>query len=331
MKIGITGGTGFVGSHTVAALRAAGHQVRLLVRRRDTVRPALEPLGLDPATVEIAVADVRDRDAVAAGLDGLDALVHAASVYSFDPRRADEIARINDEGVKTVLEAAVTAGLDPIVHVSSTLALVRDDLVADTLSERSPVGNSPFPYSASKARQEAFARRLQDEGAPIVITNPGGVWGPHDPHDGESQRLARAAIHGRMAMLPEMIGNFVDVRDVAAVHAAVMQSGRGARRFVIAGNVLMDDVVAQVTRAYGRPRGTIRVPLAATVALGRLSDRLRRQFGIDLGIDGEAIWAGSRRAKADTSRTTSELGVTLRPFEQTVRDQVQWMKEHRRI
>lgn len=173
----VKGGTGFVGSHTVAALVGAGHDVRMLVRRPNGVAPALEPLGVDPNSVEVALADMTDRSAIEAGLDGCDA-VHAASVYSFDPSRADEIARVNAQGVRHVLESAVYAGLDPIVHVSSTLALIHDGNPGQVLSPDTPPGNSPHPYSSSKAWQESFARNLQDEGHPVVNTNPGGCGGP---------------------------------------------------------------------------------------------------------------------------------------------------------
>ena len=86
MRVAVTGGTGFVGSHTVAALRATGHDVRMLVRSPQRVHDALAPLGIDPHSVEVVPADVTDRRAVQAGFDGVDALIHAASVYSFDVR-----------------------------------------------------------------------------------------------------------------------------------------------------------------------------------------------------------------------------------------------------
>lgn len=119
MRVAVTGGTGFVGSHTVAALCAEGHDVRLLVRSTRRIDDALAPLGIDPHDVEVVSADVTDRQAVAAGVDGVDAIVHAASVYSFDPRQAPTMARINDVGLRTVTDAAIDARLDPIVHVSS--------------------------------------------------------------------------------------------------------------------------------------------------------------------------------------------------------------------
>lgn len=332
MKVAVTGGTGFVGSHSVAALLETGHAVRLVVRNPDRVKPALEPLGVDPARVEVAIADVTDRAAMRAALAGVDAVLHAASIYSFDPRRADEIARINDQGVRNVLELGVELKLDPIVHVSSTLALLRTDRVEDELTPDSPPGNSPFPYSAAKARQEEFARSLQAAGAPVVIIYPGGVWGPHDPYDGESLQIARAALGGRMMMIPpSMRITVTDIRDVAAAHAAVMVPGKGPRRYLLAQVVDIRDLARMVTRANGRELPAWPAPMFMARALGAVGDFLRKTTGFDLGVNAEGVWVSLRRPRVDATRATRELGVTLRPFEETVQAQVRWMREAGRL
>jgi dihydroflavonol-4-reductase len=84
MRVLITGGSGFVGSHAVAALRAAGHDLRLLVRSQERARAVLTRLGL-AHDVELVQGDVTNESAVAGALSGCDAVLHAASVYSFDP------------------------------------------------------------------------------------------------------------------------------------------------------------------------------------------------------------------------------------------------------
>ncbi|HUE75656.1 MAG TPA: NAD(P)H-binding protein, partial [Chloroflexota bacterium] len=101
MRVMITGGTGFVGAHTVAGLIGAGHDVKLLVRSPDRVRPALEPLGV--GEVETVVGDVTVPDVVESALQGCDAVIHSASVYSLDTRKDAEIRRTNIVGTETVL------------------------------------------------------------------------------------------------------------------------------------------------------------------------------------------------------------------------------------
>src|SRR5688572_28382870 len=120
MRILVTGGTGFVGSHAVAALLRAGHDVRLLVRDPRRIEAALAPLGAGP--VEHRVGDVLDARSVAAAMDGVDAVLHAAAVYSAKRWDARSVRRTNVRATEIVLEAAAAARLDPVVHVSSYVA-----------------------------------------------------------------------------------------------------------------------------------------------------------------------------------------------------------------
>src|SRR5262249_19125287 len=122
MRVLVTGGTGYVGSHTVAALLRAGHDVTVLARSPDRVAPALEPLGA--AGVGTALGAVTDPASVEHAMQGREAVLHAASVFSMDTRKADEMHAVNIAGTETVLGTAARLGLDPIVHVSSELALL---------------------------------------------------------------------------------------------------------------------------------------------------------------------------------------------------------------
>ena len=117
MRVLVTGGTGYVGCHTVAALAGQGHQVRLLVRARDRIAPALDPLGV--AGADVVVGDVTSAAAVEQAVPGCDAVVHVASVFSLDPRRAAVMQQANPAGAETVLGAAQRHGLDPVVYVST--------------------------------------------------------------------------------------------------------------------------------------------------------------------------------------------------------------------
>ena len=111
MKVLVTGGTGFVGSHSVAALVARGHQVRLLVRSPDQVARSLSPLGV--ADVESVVGDVTAPQPVEEAMAGCDAVLHAAAVYSVDPRAATRIRETNVRATEIVLGAAVRMGWIP--------------------------------------------------------------------------------------------------------------------------------------------------------------------------------------------------------------------------
>src|SRR5205085_10399040 len=118
----ITGASGFVGSAVVATFRAAGFPVRALVR------PSSPRTNLQDPSVEIAEGDLRDRASVAATLNGMRYLVHAAADYRLPAPDPDEIVRTNVEGARIIMEAARRAGVERIVYTSSvaTIALTGD-------------------------------------------------------------------------------------------------------------------------------------------------------------------------------------------------------------
>ena len=131
MRVAVTGGTGFVGSHTVAHLLAHGHQPRLLVR--------------DPAKAERVLGARRRRPrrrsssssvtwatptAVAELLDGAEAVIHAAAAIGVTGPRTDLVAQ-NVHGMENVVGAAVERGLDPVIHVSTVAVFVPPDRVGD--------------------------------------------------------------------------------------------------------------------------------------------------------------------------------------------------------
>lgn len=315
MRVLVTGGTGFVGSHSVKALIDAGHEVRMMVRAPERIRPALGPLGVDAP--EHVVGDVTHPAAVRRALDGCDAVLHAANVYSLKHGRAGEMATTNPRSTELMLGTARELGLDPIVHVSSYVALLPPS-DSGPLHADSPLGQPAGPYARSKVASERIARRLQDEGAPVVITRPGAVWGPHDPHVGESAQIARAVLRGQMPVsLPGPMA-LVDVRDVAAAHAAVMEAGRGPRRYmVVAQDISFAEIIGAVRRATGR-----RIPAVP------LPERpLRRALGKRTSVPGplEGPWLTLQQARCDSSASEATLGVRLRPAEDSIRDTVRWL------
>ena len=319
----VTGGTGYVGSHTIAALTMAGHRIRVLARSPDRVRGALAPLGVDG--VETVAGDVTDPAAVQRALDGCDAVLHAASVFSMDARRADEMRSVNVRGTDVVLGTAHRLGLDPIMHVSSELALL-PPADGEILTPESAVKQSRWAYSRSKADSELVARKYQALGAPVVSVMPAGVWGPQDPHFGEGVTLAKNVLTGRFPVVPPGGMHIADVRDLATVHAAMMEPGRGPRSYLVAGHYIsMPDIIRTLADLSGR-----RIPFAIfprwfLAGFGRMADAGQRWLKTRLPWNAEGIWVLNCDARCDDSRTRKDLGYEPRPLRETFADTVRWL------
>jgi nucleoside-diphosphate-sugar epimerase len=157
MLVLVTGGTGFLGAHTVAALVRDGHRVRVLARARNRIPAALGRLGLSSHSVEVVVGDVTERAAVDGAVHGVDAVVHAAAVYSFDARQHAAMRRTNVAGTELVLGAARRFDVGRIVYVSTFGAML--PAPGGVVSTQASPGTAREPYLASKAAAEAVARR----------------------------------------------------------------------------------------------------------------------------------------------------------------------------
>jgi nucleoside-diphosphate-sugar epimerase len=321
MKVLVTGGTGFVGSHSVKAMLDAGHDVRLLVRSSGRVAPALEPLGV--SGVDHLVGDATDPESVRRAMDGCNAVLHAAAVFSYDARDARTMQRVNARATEVVLGAARDAGLDPIVHVSSYVALLPP---VGVLDGDSPVGRPRGVYARSKAETEQMARELQDQGAPVVITYPGMVWGPHDPHLGEAATFARSVLRGLVPMVPPGELAVVDVRDVAAAHAAVLNPGLGSRRFMLArGTASLADMISAIRRLTGRRLVTVRAPAPLVLGMTSAGDVVQRALPFRLPFNFGGVWVATHGGPIDASATERDLGVRFRPSEDSIADMLRWM------
>ena len=244
MLVAVTGGTGYLGVHTVRALLSAGHSVRLLVVPGDvdsTVIEALRAYG----PVEVLIGDIRSAATISDLLTGCDAVLHAAGVVGTDSRRTQLMWDINAYATEALLTQAVELGLDPIVSVSSYSSLFPppDGIIGP---DTPPVpGRSD--YARTKAYADTVARTLQASGAPVVVTYPSSVVGPafHTPV-GVTQRGWDPIVKHRIA--PSLKGGMqmIDVGDVARVHTALMVPGRGPKRYVCGGVMLTFDQITEV-------------------------------------------------------------------------------------
>jgi nucleoside-diphosphate-sugar epimerase len=314
LKILLTGGTGYLGSNLARALADAGEEVELLVRSRHRA----EDLGFgDLGLVE---GDVVERERVAAALEGKDAVVHAASVYSFDHRRAAEMERVNVTGTRTVLGEAVRLGLDPIIHVSSTVAFLPG---TGSATPDSPPGDPTGPYAASKAESERVARAMQAEGAPVVCVSPGGIYGGVDPNFGEQYRFVLDVLKRRLPVMPRGGFHAVDVADAVATVLAVLEPGRGPRRYIVPGHhVGPVDVARGVAAVTGRRLPAMAVPTPMLKPAGRFADLVQARVPVRLPVSAEALYVTECDLDYDDSRAREELGIDPRPLEDSLAEMV---------
>ncbi|MEE6136465.1 SDR family NAD(P)-dependent oxidoreductase [Mycobacterium sp. 050128] len=320
MRILITGGTGFVGGWTAKAIADAGHSVRFLVRNPDRLHTSVAKLGVDVS--DFAVGDITDRVSVREALQGCDAVVHSAALVATDPRQTSEMLTTNMQGAQNVLGQAVELGLDPIVHVSSFTALFHPNL--ETLSADLPVVGGADGYGTSKAQVEIYARGLQDAGAPVNITYPGMVLGPPvgdqygEAGQGVKSLLDLHVVPGRGAAWL-----IVDARDVAALHVALLEPGRGPRRYMAGGHrVSVSELASMFGEVADTPMVAVPVPDTIIRAAGAILDIATPYLPFSTPFTAAGMQYYTQMPASDDSPSEKELGITYRDPRETVADTI---------
>ena len=318
MHVLVTGGTGFVGGWTAKAIADAGHSIRFLVRNPDRLKTSVAKLGVDVS--DFAVGDITDRVSVRDALRGCAAVVHSAALVATDPRQTAQMLTTNMQGAQNVLGQSVEVGLDPIIHVSSFTALFHPGL--QMLTADLPVVGGADGYGTSKAQVEIYARGLQDAGAPVNITYPGMVLGPPvgdqfgEAGEGVKAALQMHAIPGRSAAWL-----VVDVRDLAALHAALLEPGRGPRRYTAGGHrVPASELANMLGQIAGTPMVAVPIPDTALRVAGAVLDRAGRFLPFDTPFTSAGMQYYTQMPASDDSPSERELGITYRDPTETVAD-----------
>ena len=316
MRAFVTGGTGFIGSHLVRRLRERGDEVVALVRSPDKAGE-LRELGC-----ELQKGSLGAVDPIADAVRGCDAAFHVAAAYRVGIRRAERPAMYdaNVRGTERVLDAATRAGVKRIVYVSTIGAFGNTGGRVVDESHRHPGHGYLSYYEETKVLAHRVAEDRIAEGAPVIIVQPGGVYGP-----GDSSALGTMINRIRRGKVPFRVFpgsgfNWVHVDDVVQGILLVHDRGRIGESYVLGGQLgTVGDMIDAVARASGTraPRRTAPgwvvkagIPLGPLVgpAMG-VGPNLRESIR---AAEGVTYWATDDKARR-------ELGYAPRDLETGVR------------
>ena len=319
-QILVTGASGYVGTHLVAALLRDGGQppVRAVVRsaaREDGLRAAVRRGGADDNGVEVVTADLMSDDGWKAVMTGVDEVYHVASpIPPAQPEDPDELIVPAREGTLRVLRAARTAGARRVVLTSSFAAIGYTpkpgaEYTEDDWTDPDMPGLPPYPRSKTIAERAAWDF-MRGEGAraetELVVVNPTFILGPPlTAAAGSSMYLIKAMFGGEMSVAPRHRFGLADVRDVADLHIRAMAApGAAGKRFI----------------------GVSDHPAMSYLELAEI---LRRRFGplAALVPTEEAPGDDLPRLVIHNDRAKDELGWRPRPAETTIVDTVESLRE----
>ncbi len=269
----VTGGSGFVGAHSILQLLDAGYRVRTSVRslgREADVREMLKTGGAeDLAALSFVEADLTSDAGWPEAVAGCAFVLHVASPFpTVQPRNEDDLIVPAREGALRVLRAARDAGVGRVVLTSSFAAIgYGTPPVGRPFTEED--WTDPTDDVTAYVRSKTLAERAawdfiasEGGGLELAVINPVGILGPALGKDiSSSIELVVGLMNGAMPGMPKLSFGIVDVRDVADAHIRAMTNpaAKGERFLVIAGGPMTLAEVAAVLRTR-MPDAAAKVP-----------------------------------------------------------------------
>lgn len=319
----VTGVSGFVGSAVARRLAASGVAVRGLARSTSA------RTNLDDFPGQLVEGDARDPVAMARAMAGVRYLYHVAADYRIWAPDPEEIVRNNRTSTRTVMEAALAAGVERIVYTSSVATLRPDHgKPADETRPATPE-QAVGAYKRSKVVAERLVEAMVAErGLPAVIVNPSTPIGPRDARPTPTGRIIVEAASGRMPAFVESGLNLVHVDDVADGHLAAMARGRIGERYVLGGqDVSLREMLAVVAGLVGRKAPTIRIPTAPLFPLAWANEQLARVTGKDPFLTLDSLRMAAHDMYFSSARAEAALGYSARPYREALADAIAWFRQ----
>ncbi len=223
-------------------------------------------------------------------------------------------------------------GCDAVVHAAAVFALdaKRGKEVQQTNAEAARAGGlSRAVRRRARPRHPHLEHRRAD---PLRRQRSGA--GPYDPYRGVNSELLRWALRGLFPLFPAGSTHAVDVRTVAATVLALLEPGRGPRRYVVPGEALDAGLMyGTLERVTGRRLPHVVVPGPLGVPLARVMSLLQRPLPTrwHYPADVEGAELAVRDTRFDDTPARRDLGVVPVPFEQSLRDTTRWLVESGRL
>ncbi len=305
----VTGATGFIGGRLARLLLERGHRVRVLARTPAKARP------LEEAGAAVFRGDLNDRARLRPAMEGVDGVFHVAGWYAVGVRPSLG-ERVNVEGTRTVLTAALELGVPRTVY-TSTLAVYGDTrgrMVDESYFYDGRKRGWASEYDRTKwiAHYEV-ARPLAEAGLPLVTVLPGLVYGPGD-HSPVAE-LLRDLLQGRTRVLPAgSVYCWSHVNDVAAAHLLAMEQGRPGEDYIVAGEPHPLTAAARRIRAMAGSRSRI---VGLPNPLVRATSLFVRPFDrwLPPRYTSEGLRAAATSYTGSSAKARRELGYDPRPLD----------------
>ncbi len=320
MRYLVTGATGLIGTAVVERLLEDGDDVVALTRSRSNATHL-------PDAVTITEGDITDRERVREAMADVDGVFHIAAWFYVGPgpRHRREAERTNVEGTRIVLEVMDELGVDNGVYTSTVGVYPSTDQRLDESVRPDCPQTSVYFRTKWEAHYEV-ARPMIERGLPLVIVQPGVVYGPGDKLTGSCRAMFRAYLESEVPMIARGVHvPFEYVDDTADAHVRAIRDGELGETYIIANEPQpMTEVFAVAESITGVPVPRAVSPRVFRVLAGAMGVA-ERVITPPAGFEPELLrFMAGTTWPVDNTKATAELGISHRPLEDGLREYLAW-------
>jgi dihydroflavonol-4-reductase len=322
-RVLVTGASGLIGSNLCHRLIGLGYEVVGLVRQHSNL------LGLKDFTGKIVYGDILDEKGLSRLIEGADFVFHTAGLVSFDNRRREELFRVNVEGTRNVMNAALQVGLKKVVHTSS-VAAIGIPAVGDIADETVEYNRSKYKvaYGESKHFGEVEVEKTAQRGLNAAIVNPASIVGQRDvySHFGAFLRVLKGK-----KVVPFITGGMcvVGVDDVVDGEIAALKFGKPGERYILGSeNISFKDLFSKIGEVVGASAPNVYVPIWMARVAASLLEVVSNVTGKPPVLTKAHVVSATLPHYFSFEKAKRELGFEPHPIMDAIRKSYEWYLEN---
>jgi len=329
MNVFVTGASGYIGRQLTRHLLNSGYQVHAFMRALPD-----QPLPAHPA-LSLHVGDLSSIEQLAEAMRGCQMVFHLAAFAKPWAKDLTTYHRVNVEGTRNVMQAALNAGVQKVIHSSSCGVFGRSN---GRPVDEDHVSDIPLltEYDESKRKAEEIALEFVDRGLNVVIVSPTKVYGPGIWSESNAvSQLIRAYVQGDWHLLPGdggAVACFAYVEDVVKGIALAAVNGRSGERYILGGeNLSFRDFFKVLAEVSGKNYWLFPVPVKAMLWFGWKEEIGARFFNQQPLITRKWIRKYNYHLACSSDKAMRELGYGITPFHEGLKHTLQWLEEEQNI
>lgn len=320
----VTGGAGHLGNVLVRELLTKGEPVRVLIL------PGEDTESLRGLPVEMVDGNVLDVDTLMHAMTDVDVVFHLAGLVSITEDKSDLLQRVNVDGTRNVIDAAMRMHVKQLLYTSSIHALERPAVGVPINEALSFDPNNPAgPYDRTKAQASLLVQHAAREGLDTRIICPTGVVGPYDYRRSEMGELFLSWMQKRLNVLVDGAFDFVDVRDVAKGQILARDRGKSGETYILGGTRIELTLLHQlVQKVAGKKTRLITFPLPIAMIVAPMAELYYKLTKTKPRFTRYSIETVVSNSEISSEKAKRELGYQPMTLVTSVVDTVAWWLEN---